>query len=99
MITEEHISVEQLLVVTFTKAAAGEMKNRIFEALNQKLLQNPHDTYLQNQSLLLNNAAITTIHSFCLDLIRENYYLLDLDANCRVADETRKLFVKRRSAR
>ena len=39
MITEEHISVEQLLVVTFTKAAAGEMKNRIFEALNQKLLQ------------------------------------------------------------
>lgn len=94
MITEEHISVEQLLVVTFTKAAAGEMKNRIFEALNQKLLQNPHDTYLQNQSLLLNNAAITTIHSFCLDLIRENYYLLDLDANCRVADETESYLLK-----
>ncbi len=94
MITEEKVSVDRLLVVTFTKAAAGEMKNRIAEALNKKIAQNPQDTYLRNQSMLLNNAAITTIHSFCLDLIRENYYLLDLDANCKVTDETESYILK-----
>lgn len=94
MITEEKISVDELLVVTFTKAAASEMKNRISEALNAKIAAHPRDTYLLNQSLLLNNAAITTIHSFCLDLVRENYYLLGLDANCKVADETESHLLK-----
>ena len=87
MIAEEKISADRLLVVTFTKAAAGEMKNRISEALYQKLAQNPHSAYLNEQCLLLNNASITTIHSFCLDLVREYYYLLDIDANMKVANE------------
>ena len=87
MIAEEKVSADKLLVVTFTKAAAGEMKNRIAEALYQKLAENPHSAYLNEQCLLLNNAAITTIHSFCLDLVREYYYLLDIDANMKVANE------------
>ena len=87
MIAEEKVSADKLLVVTFTKAAAGEMKNRIAEALYQKLAENPHSAYLNEQCLLLNNAAITTIHSFCLDLLREYYYLLDIDANMKVANE------------
>lgn len=84
---ENPINVDELLVVTFTKASALEMKERIGIALEKKLEQNPESDHLRKQSSLLNKASISTIHSFCTEVIRSNYYLVDLDPNFRTAEE------------
>lgn len=73
------INIDELLVVTFTNAAASEMKERIVEAINKKLLENPENKKMYKQSLLVNNSSIMTLHSFCLKLIKENYYHIGLD--------------------
>ena len=75
-------------MVTFTSAAASEIRERILEAIYKKLEENPEDTNLQKQINLINKANISTIHSFCLDVIRNNFYELDISSNFRVADTT-----------
>lgn len=91
---KDPLSVDKVLVVTFTNAAAQEMKDRIGQALDKEAEADLANTYLTEQRLLLNKAAISTLHSFCLDLIRQNYYLLELpealalDPGFRVGDET-----------
>lgn len=89
MITEEKtpVDIDKLLVVTFTSAAAAEMRERIGSALEKKIEEFPHNELLQKQLTLLNRAKITTIHSFCLDVVRENYHQLDIDPAFRIADE------------
>ncbi len=89
MITEgEHpIDVDRLLVVTFTKAAASEMSQRIGEAIAKKLENDPTNEHLQNQLTHLSRADIKTIHSFCLQVVKENYYTLDIDPAVKTADE------------
>jgi len=82
------VDLDRLLVVTFTKAAASEMKQRIGIALEKALQDNPRSQNLHRQLLLLNRATITTVHSFCLDVIRRYYYLENLDPSFRVLDET-----------
>ena len=72
------VNVDDLLVVTFTNAAASEMKERLLKALYQKLDENPDDENLQKQISLINRAHISTIHSFCLDIIRNNFYRLSI---------------------
>ncbi|GGI15044.1 helicase-exonuclease AddAB subunit AddA [Gottfriedia solisilvae] len=84
---ENPINVDELLVVTFTKASAQEMKERIGIALEKQLELNPGSNHLRKQSSLLNKASISTIHSFCTEVIRSNYYLLELDPNFRTAEE------------
>ena len=59
------VDIDRLLVVTFTKAAASEMRNRVGDAIEKMLLENPGDEHLQRQAALLHNAQITTIDSFC----------------------------------
>lgn len=81
------IDLDRLLIVTFTKAAASEMKQRIGIALEKALQENPRSQTLHRQLLLLNRATITTVHSFCLDVIRRYYYLKELDPSFRVLDE------------
>ena len=71
--------VDSLLVVTFTNAAAAEMRERLGEAISKKLEEDPKNTHLQKQLTLLNRASISTIHSFCLEVIRNHFHLLDLD--------------------
>ncbi|MCK9918143.1 UvrD-helicase domain-containing protein, partial [Microbacteriaceae bacterium K1510] len=83
----EPVGVDQLLVVTFTNAAAAEMRHRIGDALRKALETNPHSTHLRRQLTLLQRATITTIHSFCLGLLRQHYYLVDLDPDFRIADQ------------
>ncbi len=85
---ESPIDIDRLLVVTFTKAAASEMKQRIGIALKNALQKNPRSQHLHRQLLLLNQATIATVHSFCLDVIRQYYYLQELDPSFRVLDET-----------
>lgn len=89
MITEgkNPIDVDKLLVVTFTKAAASEMSQRIGEAIAKKLENDPTNEHLQNQLTHLNRADIKTIHSFCLQVVKENYYALDIDPAVKTADE------------
>lgn len=89
MITEgeEPLRVDQLLVMTFTKAAADEMRERVLKAVDEKLMENPDSSHLQMQAAMIPYAQITTIDSFCLGLIREHYNKLDIDPAFRVGDE------------
>lgn len=81
------INIDELLVATFTNAAAEEMRQRIGEALDEALQQNPTSYHLKKQLSLLQKASISTIHSFCLDVVRQYSYLIDLDPAFRIADE------------
>ena len=96
LITDEEnpVDIDRLLVVTFTKAAAAEMKERIGAAVNLALRENPDSANLRRQSVLLNHADITTIHSFCLRVARENYNRLGVDPAFRVADDTEILLLQ-----
>ncbi|MBD8067599.1 helicase-exonuclease AddAB subunit AddA [Bacillus sp. PS06] len=82
------IDVDRLLVVTFTNASAAEMRNRIGEALEKELKDQPESTHLRRQLTLLNQASISTLHSFCLNVIRKYYYLIELDPGFRIANDT-----------
>lgn len=91
---EEPVDVDRLLVVTFTNAAAAEMKKRIGEALEKELSKQPHSLYLKRQLSLLNQASISTLHSFCLDVLRAYYFQLDLDPKFRIAEDTEIALLK-----
>lgn len=84
---ENPIDVDRLLVATFTKAAASEMKGRIRDALEKELQNKPYSLHLRRQLLLLTRASISTLHSFCMEVVKRHSYLLDLDPAFRVADE------------
>ncbi len=85
-VVNQKIDIDKLLVVTFTNAAASEMKQKLLEAIYKKIDENPSDEHLQKQILLLNRAHISTIHSFCLDVIRNNFFEIGMPANFRVGD-------------
>ncbi|HHY77179.1 MAG TPA: helicase-exonuclease AddAB subunit AddA [Clostridiales bacterium] len=95
-ITDESnpIDIDNMLIVTFTNAAASEMRERIGEALEKELEKKPDSYKLQRQMLLLNKASITTIHSFCMDVVKNNCHMLDLDPDFRIADETESLLLR-----
>ncbi len=81
------IDIDRLLIVTFTNAAAAEMRERIGAALEQRLLADTENTHLQRQMTLLHNAQITTIDSFCLFVLRNNFNDIGLDPGFRIAEE------------
>ncbi len=85
---DEHpINIDELLSVTFANAAAAEMKERIRDAIELALETDPENEHLQRQVTLIHNAKITTIHSFCLDVIREHFHTIDLDPTFRIAED------------
>lgn len=84
---ENPIDIDRLLVVTFTKAAAAEMRERIGAVIEKKLEENPEDENLKKQQTLLHNAQITTIDSFCLFVVRNYFEEIDLEPNFRIADQ------------
>ncbi len=86
-ILTEKFDIDKLLVVTFTNAAASEMRERILSAIYKKLDEEPNNTHLERQILLLGKANICTIHSFCLDVIRNYFYEIDLPANFKIASQ------------
>ncbi|HBF4441673.1 TPA: helicase-exonuclease AddAB subunit AddA [Clostridioides difficile] len=91
---ENPIDIDKLLVVTFTNAAASEMRERIGDAIGKALDENPENKHLQNQLVLLNKSSITTIHSFCLDVIKSNFHRINLDPNFRIGDQTECAILK-----
>ncbi len=84
---EDPADIDRLLVVTFTRAAAGEMKERIGRALEERLLEDPDNEHLQRQGTLLHHARISTIHGFCTYVIQNYFHRIDLDPGYRIADE------------
>ena len=85
-IIEEEQDISRLLVVTFTNAAAAEMRQRIGAAIAKKLENDPGNIHLQSQMALLARADIKTIHAFCLQVIKEYYHVLEIDPAVRTAD-------------
>ena len=85
-IIEEEQEIDRLLVVTFTKAAAAEMSQRIGAAICRRLETDPNNLHLQNQMAFLPRADIKTIHAFCLQVIREYYHIVEIDPAARTAD-------------
>ncbi|WP_061996002.1 helicase-exonuclease AddAB subunit AddA [Clostridium sp. ATCC 25772] len=94
---ENSIDIDKLLVVTFTNAAASEMRERIGDAISKEIASKPTSKHLQRQLTLLNKASIMTIHSFCLEIIKRNFHMIDLDPSFRVADETETELLKQES--
>ena len=82
----ENIDIDKLLVVTFTNAAASEMRERVLDAIYKKLDEEPENENLQRQITLLNMASICTIDSFCLDVVRNNFFELNISQNFRIGD-------------
>ncbi|MDF2607154.1 MAG: helicase-exonuclease AddAB subunit AddA [Bacillales bacterium] len=88
------IEVDRLLVVTFTNAAAQEMRSRIGEAIEKELKKNPSSLHLRKQLSILNSASISTIHSFCLEVIRNYYYEINIDPGFRIGNEAELQILK-----
>jgi len=87
-IINENIDIDKLLVATFTNAAASEMRERVLNAIYKKIDENPEDERLQRQVTLLNKSSICTIDSFCLDVVRNNFFEIDISQNFRIGDTT-----------
>lgn len=90
LIEDDHINVNELLVLTFTKAAALEMKQRLTEQLNKKILtcDSSLKSHLEKQKLLLNDAYITNFHSFCSDILSQYGYMINVDSQFQILENT-----------
>lgn len=84
---ENPVDIDRLLVVTFTNAAAAQLRERVSRALNDRLAREPANEHLQRQTTLLYNAQITTIDSFCLFVLRNQFHTIGLDPGFRIAEE------------
>ncbi len=80
------VDIDRLLVVTFTNAAAAQMRERIGEAIERRLDEEPDNVHLRRQSTLVHHARITTIDSFCLSVVRDYFNRLELSPDFRVGD-------------
>lgn len=96
-IIKNKIDVDKILVVTFTNAAASEMRERILKAIYKKIEEHPNNAHLQKQVILLNRANISTIHAFCLEVIKNNFYEIDISPNFRIGDTAEMELLKQDS--
>ena len=86
-VTREGLDLDRFLVITYTKAAAAELRGRIVEELSARLAERPTDAHLRRQATLVYKAQISTVHAFCAQLLRECGHLLELDPDFRLCDE------------
>ena len=87
-VEQEHLDLDRFLVITYTKAAAAELRGKIMDELNARLADRPGDAFLRRQKLVIYRAQISTIHSFCTALLREEGYRIDLQPDFRVGDDS-----------
>ena len=92
LLTDEKdpVDIDRMLIVTFTRAAAAEMRERIGKAISAYCAEHPGNRHMERQSTLLNNAQITTIDSFCLFVVKNNFADIELDPGFRILDEGEK---------
>ncbi len=83
----EPLDLDRLLVVTFTNAAAAEMRQRIGKALEEAIKEQPDASHIRRQALLLDKASISTLHSFCAEVLHKYFYLKDLNPSYRILEE------------
>ncbi len=90
LIEDDHVNVNELLVLTFTKAAALEMKQRLIEQLNKKILTCAPElkNHFEKQKILLNDAYITNFHSFCSDILSQYGYMINIDSHFQILENT-----------
>ncbi len=86
-IKQEELDIDRLLIVTYTEAAAAEMRERIHASIEKALESDPDNAHLQRQSTLVHRALITTIHGFCQSVIRDYFHTIDLEPGFRVGEE------------
>jgi ATP-dependent helicase/nuclease subunit A len=96
LIIKDRIDIDRLLIVTFTQAAAAEMRERINKAIFEELQKAPVEIQkdLRRQLTLLSRASISTIHSFCREVLKKYFFLIDIDPNFRVGDESESAIIK-----
>jgi ATP-dependent helicase/nuclease subunit A len=95
-ITGEGEDLDHFLIITYTKAAAAELRGKIIDALNEEIAAHPGDRHLRRQSALAYRAQISTIHSFCQMVLRENGHLIDLDPDFRLGEDNECAVIKQR---
>ncbi|AOY74857.1 helicase-exonuclease AddAB subunit AddA [Clostridium formicaceticum] len=89
MILQDKIDIDKLLIVTFTNAAAGEMRERIADAIVKELeKKNDNEEHLRRQMTLLNKASIMTVHAFCIEVVKKHFHFIDIDPTFRIGDIT-----------
>ena len=93
--TQNPVDIEKLLVVTFTKAAAAEMKERISVRLSEMIAEEPTNTYLKRQKMYLPNAQISTMDSFCARLVKENFEKADISPDFTMMSDIEHDILKR----
>src|SRR5699024_178606 len=90
----EPLDIDEILVATFTNAAAEEMRNRIGTALESAIAKDPTSNHLKKQLSLLQRASISTLHAFCTQVVRQYAYLIDVDPSFRIADDMEIALIK-----
>lgn len=91
---ENPVDANRILVVTYTRAAAQELKERLYSKLSQLIKNDPFNKTLLRQQTLLSKANISTIDSFCSSVVKEFFYVLDIERNFRIADESELRLIK-----
>jgi len=92
---ENPVDADRILVVTYTRAAASELKERLHQKLNELIINDPFNKALLYQQSLLSKACISTIDSFCSSIVKEFFYVLDIERNFRIADESELTLIKK----
>ena len=95
-VMEENCNVDDFLMITFTQAAAAELRGKLIAGLSERLALTPHDRHLQEQMSRVYLAQISTVHAFCAVLLREYAHELELPADFRVCDEQEALSLRER---
>jgi ATP-dependent helicase/nuclease subunit A len=93
-VIHSHIDIDRMLVVTFTNASAVELKEKLLVAIYKAIDKDKNNTFLKKQLEYLNRATITTIHSFCLEVLRCNFYSLGIDPNVSICDDVMSKLLK-----
>src|SRR5699024_4620180 len=88
------LNIDEILVATFTNAAGAEIRNRIGDTHEKPLAENPTTKHLKQQLSILRHASISTLHSFCMRIVSENAYLLDLDLDFSLTDDVDATLIK-----
>lgn len=86
-VEDERHDIDEFLVITFTNAAAAELRGRIAQELSQRLARDPGNSHLRRQTVLVYKARICTIDALCIDLLRQYGHLLDVDPDFRICDQ------------